>query len=117
MEVVQHQAWVWYKGPSLTAGGERVEHGARCKVTGSSGKVDYPATSMSGTWTAENMYTGYSTTESISMTPFYAEPKMSRSRDNKDYLAEAIENSKSVRKLDDISTIKIRNGKISAVTK
>ena len=58
-----------------------------------SGKVDYPATSMSGTWTTENMYTGYSTTESISMTPFYAEPKMSRSRDNKDYLAEAIENS------------------------
>merc|ERR1719394_2088544 len=47
----------------------------------------------------------------------YADPKMSRSRDNKDYLAEAIENSKSVRKLDDISTIKIRNGKISAVTK
>lgn len=47
----------------------------------------------------------------------YADPKTKRSRDNKDYLAEAIENSKSVQKLDDISTIKIRNGKISAVTK
>ena len=34
----------------------------------------------------------------ISMTPCYAEPKISRSRDNKDYLAEAIENSKSIRR-------------------
>ena len=47
----------------------------------------------------------------------YADPKLSRSRDNKDYLQEAISNSKSVNKIDDIATIKIRNGKVSAVTK